>query len=363
MAADLTGADLSDAFLLRNPEQGLLFHGNSERTSLARQTRTNLAAANLKRANLTNADLTGADLEQADLTDAVLTGVVMCSERGRSPALLHNAILRGITFGPRTTQTRTRQGQTDGPIGLIEIAASSGLETVVWPDLTRYLAAALEEARNPNLASNHKWPEVVAAATRRIGAIRSLLSQADAPPQQLVEVVGLASKELVKHLKRHPEELRRIKPRQFEELVAEILEAFGWTVMLTPATDDGGYDILGIVQDANGQKQSWIIECKKYAENNKVEVDIVRSLYGIRNTMKVNGAMLATTSDFTKGAREFQKNARLSEGSTSRYHFDLRNYTSVLEWINEYQPHEGGDILIKNDRLWVPGDDDVPTEP
>ena len=60
-------------------------------------------------------------------------------------------------------------------------------------------------------------------------------------------------------------------PRQFEELICEILAGFGWEVQLTPATRDGGYDMFAISQDlVAGVQTSWIIECKKYSAEKKV---------------------------------------------------------------------------------------------
>lgn len=372
--ADLTGANLRGANLHGSDLRGATLCGatlcgaNLSRADISRAnlSRSNLTGANLRDTDLREADLTGANLTVADLTDtdltganlrntnlagANLTGVAICGEDGSNEADLHGANLDRAAYGPRMRQPE---------VGTVELATARGLEHANWPDLPRYLELAIAEATNADSASSKKQPRTVESALARIKAIRALLESAETPPAELVEVVSLVSKELVAHLKKHPDELRQVKPRQFEELVAEILESFGWTVVLTPATDDGGYDILAIAQDVNGKRSSWIVECKKYAEANKIEVDLVRSLYGIRNTMKVNGAMLATTSDFTKGARRFQEDARMRDGKTSRYHFDLRNYTSVLEWINDYRPHPDGKIMIKDDRLWIPGQDDVP---
>jgi HJR/Mrr/RecB family endonuclease len=52
--------------------------------------------------------------------------------------------------------------------------------------------------------------------------------------------------DLIAQLRRNPEQLYNLEPRQFEELIAELLASFGWSVEPTGATRDGGYDILGI---------------------------------------------------------------------------------------------------------------------
>ncbi len=129
----------------------------------------------------------------------------------------------------------------------------------------------------------------------------------EVPNQHLIETVRSLNIELIAHLKKHPEELYRIRPRQFEELIAEILASFGWNVDITPESHDGGYDIFAISKDSAGVTSSWIIECKKYNRNRKVGVDIVRTLYGIRNTLQVGGAMLARLSLFAAKFEKFWK--------------------------------------------------------
>ncbi len=169
------------------------------------------------------------------------------------------------------------------------------------------------------------------------------------PPGELVEVVDLVAARLIAHLQQHPHKLDVIRPHQFEELIAEILAGYGWSVQLTPPTRDGGYDILAISKDGAGVRTSWIIECKKYRLDRKVGIDIARSLYAVKGEVRAANAMLATTSHFTKGVKDFK---------ASRYDFELKDYEAILEWINEYQPNPNGKLYIRNNRLIVPGEDE-----
>lgn len=54
--------------------------------------------------------------------------------------------------------------------------------------------------------------------------------------------------DVIKAIAKEPNKLHKISPREFEEVVAELLAAFGWEVSLTPATRDGGYIIAGGIQ-------------------------------------------------------------------------------------------------------------------
>ena len=144
----------------------------------------------------------------------------------------------------------------------------------------------------------------------------------------LVAAIRTVNSELIQYLKRHPTDLRRLNWRTFEELIAELLRNFGWFVELTEPTKDNGYDIFGIHRDVSGISHTWIIECKCWAESRKVGVEIARSLYTVKNELKVGGALLATTSDFTRGVEAFK---------ASRYDFELKNYEGILAWLDAYR--------------------------
>ena len=53
-----------------------------------------------------------------------------------------------------------------------------------------------------------------------------------------------ANHKLITSLKQKPSNLRNLSPREFEELLADILRDLGWDVELTKQTRDGGADIL-----------------------------------------------------------------------------------------------------------------------
>jgi len=156
----------------------------------------------------------------------------------------------------------------------------------------------------------------------------------------IVEVVSSINAELINYLKQRPEGLYTIEPRQFEELVAELLANFGWEVTLTPKTKDGGYDIFAIAKNiAPGVNAAWVIECKRYMRERKVGVEIVRALYGAKTSFDGVNAMLATTSSFTRGAQQFK---------SSRYNLELRDYAGVVEWLEAYRLNPDGTLYIQD---------------
>lgn len=131
-----------------------------------------------------------------------------------------------------------------------------------------------------------------------------------------------------------PELLYQIDPRKFEEIIAEVFDKHDFQVELTPRTRDGGRDIVAI-RSTLGVKSKYIIECKRYAKTNPVSVGLVRSLYGVQTQEGANKSILATTSHFTSGAKNFASSA-----NSTQWGMDLKDYDDIVEWIR--QTHKKG---------------------
>lgn len=134
--------------------------------------------------------------------------------------------------------------------------------------------------------------------------------------------------ERITELQQHPERLDELSPREFEELIAELLAFFGWDVNLTSQTRDGGYDILGVSRDATGLESTWAVECKHYAQDHAVSVEVLRSLYGVKHGLGFPQALLVTTSRLTRDAPRFADS-----------HADIRivEKGALLDWLARYR--------------------------
>lgn len=138
----------------------------------------------------------------------------------------------------------------------------------------------------------------------------------------------LISQEIVE-LASNPEKLRDIRSERFERIIAELLAGQGYDVQITPPTRDGGYDIMAIRRDAFGIETTTIVECKRYAPEHKVPVDIIRGLYGVKSYLGVSNALLVTTSNFTRDARKFVE---------TKYDIQLFDAADLAKWIRSYVP-------------------------
>lgn len=150
------------------------------------------------------------------------------------------------------------------------------------------------------------------------------------PKQTLIELPKLILEvhySLIRQIANNPDLLFHISPRKFEEVIAELFFKKGFHVELTKATRDGGKDIIAVYEHMD-IKTKYIIECKRYASTNKVSLELVQRLLGVKFSERANKAILATTSTFTRDARTFARN-----------HFwdlDLKDYDDIVSWIKAY---------------------------
>lgn len=104
-------------------------------------------------------------------------------------------------------------------------------------------------------------------------------------------------------IRENPNLLSEISPRQFEELVAEVLILSGYNTTLTGGSRDKGVDIIASRSDPFGEITS-VIECKHYSIEHPVGVSTVRALNAAKQYENANRAVLVTSSRFTSEARE-----------------------------------------------------------
>jgi HJR/Mrr/RecB family endonuclease len=135
------------------------------------------------------------------------------------------------------------------------------------------------------------------------------------------------NEEVKKFLKKHPEKLYQLSPRKFEELIASIMNDLGFDVELTKATKDGGKDIIATIRNSVTSFLAYI-ECKKYAPENRIGVEIIRNVLGVQYLRKPSKSIIITTSFFTEEAKEECRNFENQ--------LDLKDFNNIKEWLNRY---------------------------
>ncbi len=155
---------------------------------------------------------------------------------------------------------------------------------------------------------------------------------------QLEQITG----ELMNSLARQPELMRELSPRKFEEAIAEILSDQGHTVQLTPATRDGGRDIIVVMKTCLADLLI-VIECKRWSPPQKVGISVVeRFLHVLREKSRANLGIIATTTYFSKDA------IRCAE--QYKYQLKLADFDHLREMVKRY----GSWRRTKESEIWVP---------
>ncbi len=110
--------------------------------------------------------------------------------------------------------------------------------------------------------------------------------------------------------------------KEFEDLMAEILERSGWSIIPMGYTKDGGVDIIAVRNLDPGVPIELLVQCKRYKKNRRVGVNFVKELWATKSQTGSHQAMLASTSSFTRGART----------AASLWKMDLRDYDAIRQW-------------------------------
>lgn len=149
----------------------------------------------------------------------------------------------------------------------------------------------------------------------------------------------LCYNEIAESLKFDYERIQLLSPRKVELLIADVFRNYGYKVIVTKQTRDGGADI--ILFDNNGTKS--LVEVKRH--KNKLGVEFVRKLLGVQLIRNVSYARLITTGQFSKSA---EKEAKLNNSQTNGFNIELCDASVLLELLEVYN---GNNNLIKHQKI------------
>ena len=136
--------------------------------------------------------------------------------------------------------------------------------------------------------------------------------------------------QLLCDLAKNPELLHDLSPYNFERVIASMFEKKGFTVKITPQTRDGGKDIFVAKNDLCSFL--FYVECKKYAPNQHVGIDVIQRLYGVISAEKATGGIIATTSYFTKPAKDYIQENHLEHQLTLQDYDEISNILKSLQY-------------------------------
>ncbi len=174
-----------------------------------------------------------------------------------------------------------------------------------------FKTTSVEEAVSPTVFSEHSAFPIENILVEGEGALSS-------PVRKFTD-------DLLARFALDPDALYDLEPRAFEELVADLWGRLGYDVRLTPISRDGGYDILAVNRKAINEL--FLIECKRYSSENRVDVGVVRKLAGtVHDFTRSHSGLLvpakgivATTSWLTAPAKDFIGKHKLIFGESADF--------------------------------------------
>jgi hypothetical protein len=139
-------------------------------------------------------------------------------------------------------------------------------------------------------------------------------------------LISPVSDALLAILAKTPRLLYEVSSRKFEEIIAELFSNEGFEVELTRATRDNGVDIIAVSRRMN-ITQKLVVECKRYAADNRVGIGVVQRLLGVKTQFNANQAVVVTTSSFSRDA--------VNVARERFWDLDLKAYQDVVGWLRQ----------------------------
>ncbi len=180
-------------------------------------------------------------------------------------------------------------------------------------------------------SATSQWAEEPGSTVSKGAKDRDSVLSQEINKRNIVQVSTVLNRALIQQIRQDPARLHALTSRQFEEMVAELFNGFGFEVELTKATRDGGRDVVAVGGDIAEVK--YVIECKRYTRKRAVGVNVIREIHGVAMDEGATKGIVATTSRFTKDAiRHIQRN---------RYRLEGRDFNGVVEWLERYDAVKG----------------------
>jgi HJR/Mrr/RecB family endonuclease len=143
-------------------------------------------------------------------------------------------------------------------------------------------------------------------------------------PPEIIRDIKVINGTLLKLVEKDPGMMHKLRPVEFETLVAEIFDKKGYHVSLTKQTRDGGKDLIVVENKMLGDFLIYV-QCKRNAKDRPVGVNIVRELYGSVIADRATAGILVTSSYFSPDAEDFT--------SKIKHQMSLADYLKLCEWI------------------------------
>lgn len=151
------------------------------------------------------------------------------------------------------------------------------------------------------------WPTTAEKpSTHRIDLIalaRSVASAGGEPGHRIAALIRGVSEEMAKIVARNPDALDDLEWRDLERMVTVVLDGLGFEAELTPASKDGGKDIILTLHTESGIA-TYIVELKHWRSGKRVGENSVRDFVNVVAREHRDGGLVLSTHGFAEKAFE-----------------------------------------------------------
>jgi hypothetical protein len=172
-----------------------------------------------------------------------------------------------------------------------------------YPHLSQYEWDLLEDRGEVAGLSSAHWYEVFLSLNDALSLERlsQFYKRPSSETERLIEIV--TDSRIIDYFASNPDDLLKATPRQFEELIAELLGRLGYTAIdLSPEGRDGGVDITAYIEHPFGIERV-IVQCKRYTPPRKIGEPIIKQLLTDVDIQRAARGLIVTTSMLTAPAR------------------------------------------------------------
>lgn len=255
----------------------------------------------------------------------------------------------GLDYLANSPPSDHYQGQTLGiefkyyrsgrPVGLAEVRQLIGaamlreLDRAILLVNTQFTKAARDAVRREmpfevelvDLDSLRAWADRLAVDHKNLGS-------------EVREILRVVSRKFATLIAADPRVLDELEWRDIERTIAEVFDGLGFSVTLTPASKDGGKDVV-LECTVLGRHTEYIVEVKHWRAGNRVGSEALRSFLNVVVRESRHGGLFLSTYGYCDNAFE-----QLSEVDRQRLRFGDRE--KVIALCRTYVKAESG--------LWSP---------
>jgi len=154
---------------------------------------------------------------------------------------------------------------------------------------------------------------------------------------------------IVSHLQKSPNDIRRLDPHVFEQLIAEFFASWGYDVKLLGRDPMTGADIMALKSESPpGVEIRYLIEVKRHRD--RIGIQEIHRILGVLSLEKpLHGWDVA----FLFSASGFKDFRKASAEDLRRFGLVLKDDTDIADYLRSYTPRTDGGLWLPQD--WEPG--------